>query len=320
MSRRLVVALIVVFVPACGGIGVREVKRPALFADWRASALVADKPSPRTVQTLRIYDLDHVYDRNPDEAIRQLHATAVADPQPDTLFALAELQLPPRPGRRQETSRRRGAALRALLRVCAAFPAGVERRRAAGGGRQAAANREPRPCCRVGIGLLPATPLTPRDAFDPRFRLACDLYNAGLAQCLRAAQKVGRLDPRCALRLPAGDGGEDIVPVVHTGFAWKPEEFGPLAFCEDYEVVGLANQYRDYGLGVPLIGSLAPDAGVDNGYYASRAPVPGHGLLPLRGRPGRPRPAQRRPAGAVQPADDPGRSSSAGTPCRWKPT
>src|SRR5205814_838213 len=39
-----------------------------------------------------------------------------------------------------------------------------------------------------------ASPLTPRDAFDPRFRLACNLYNAGLGQCLRTAQKVGRLD------------------------------------------------------------------------------------------------------------------------------
>src|SRR5271169_5181790 len=91
MSRRLIIALLVGFVPACGGIGVREVKRPALFADWRASALIADKPSPRTVQTLRIYDLDHVYDRDPEDAIRQLHARAVADPEPDTLFALAEL-------------------------------------------------------------------------------------------------------------------------------------------------------------------------------------------------------------------------------------
>ena len=33
MSRRIVVALVIIFVPACGAIGVREVKRPALFAD-----------------------------------------------------------------------------------------------------------------------------------------------------------------------------------------------------------------------------------------------------------------------------------------------
>src|SRR5439155_10945469 len=52
--------------------------------------------------------------------------------------------------------------------------------------------------------LLPAVS---RDAFDPRFRLACDLYNGGLAKCIRAAQRVGRLDPRHHLHLPgAGEG------------------------------------------------------------------------------------------------------------------
>ncbi len=42
--------------------------------------------------------------------------------------------------------------------------------------------------------------------FDPRFRVACDLYNAGLAKCLTAAQSAGQLDPRQALALPAIDG------------------------------------------------------------------------------------------------------------------
>src|SRR6058998_2976696 len=94
MSRRfarLTIALLVALAPACGGIGVRSAKRPDLFADWKASSLAADRPSPRTVQTLRIYDLDHVYDRKPDDAVARLHAAAVADPQPDALFALAEL-------------------------------------------------------------------------------------------------------------------------------------------------------------------------------------------------------------------------------------
>src|SRR3954470_5663830 len=90
-TARLTVALAVLLAPACGGIGVRAARGPALFADWRASALASNRLSPRTVQTLRIYDLDHVYDRDPDSAARQLHAQAVRDPQPDTLFALAEV-------------------------------------------------------------------------------------------------------------------------------------------------------------------------------------------------------------------------------------
>ncbi len=287
MSRRLVVTLVILFVPACGGIGVREAKRPEIFADWRASALVANQPSPRTVQTLRIYDLDHAYDHNPDDALRQLHTIAVGDPQPDTLFALAELSY-----LRGEAVGKKHPddAVRQYVRCCAyaqhyLLASSVDEQQAAGS-RQSAANGQVDgvPALLPGVGgLMPATPLTPRDAFDPRFRLACNLYNAGLAQCLRTAQKLNRLDTRCALSLPAGNGKEEIVPVLHNGFAWKANEFGPLAFCEDYEVVGLTNMYRDYGLGVPLIGSLAPDAGIDHGYYATRLRFPVTALIRFDG-------------------------------------
>jgi pimeloyl-ACP methyl ester carboxylesterase len=267
MSRRWFFALVIVALPACGGIGVRDVKRPMIFADWRASALAADKASPRTIQTLRIYDLDHVYDRDPDEAARKLHAIAVGDAQPDTIFALAELSYL----RGQTVGKKHpDDAVRHYIRCCAyaqhyLIASSVETNT-------------------VAYASGPDyTQLTPRDAFDPRFRLACNLYNAGLAQCLRTAQKVGRLDPRCALTLPAGKGADEIVPILHAGFAWKADEFGPLAFCEDYQVVGLANLYRDYGLGVPLIGSLASDANVSNGYYADRLRFPVTALIRFEG-------------------------------------
>jgi pimeloyl-ACP methyl ester carboxylesterase len=270
MSRRLIVVLVAVLAPACAGIGVRDVKRPTLFADWRASALAADnKPSPRTVQTLRIYALDDVYDRDPDEGIKRLHATALADPQPDTVFALAELSYL----RGQAVAKKKpDDAVRHYVRCCAyaqhyLLASSVE----AGSVVHASASDQ-----------LSMSPLSPRDAFDPRFRLACNLYNGGLSQSLRAAQKCGRLDPRCALTLPT-EGGEEIVPVTHTGFAWRAGEFGPVAFCEDYEVVGLANLYRDYGLGVPLIGSVAPEADVDQRYYSPRVRFPITALIRFEG-------------------------------------
>src|SRR5437763_313617 len=72
--------------------------------------------------------------------------------------------------------------------------------------------------------------LTPRDAFDPRFRLACTLYNDGLSRCLRVAQKNHRLDARRELILARADGGTDRLPVVQTGFAWRAEDFGQLDF------------------------------------------------------------------------------------------
>jgi pimeloyl-ACP methyl ester carboxylesterase len=264
MSRRLLVVLVAVVAPACAGIGVRDVKRPTLFADWKASALAADnKPSPRTVQTLRIYALDDIYDRDPDDGIKRLHATAVADPQPDTIFALAELSYL----RGQTVGKKKpDDAVRHYVRCCAYAQHYL-----------LASSAESSPAANAA-----GSPLSPRDAFDPRFRLACNLYNGGLSQCLRAAQKCGRLDARCALTLPT-EGGEEIVPVTHTGFAWRAGEFGPVAFCDDYEVVGLANLYRDYGLGVPLIGSVAPEADVDQRYYSPRVRFPITALIHFEG-------------------------------------
>ncbi len=45
--------------------------------------------------------------------------------------------------------------------------------------------------------------------------------------------------------------------MAHTGFTWKPEEFGELLISADYEVVGVTNEHRTYGLGVPLIATRA---------------------------------------------------------------
>src|SRR5262249_593576 len=95
------------------------------------------------------------------------------------------------------------------------------------------------------------------NCFDPRFRIACDLYNAGLRKLIQAAQKNGQLDPRQELRLPCSDGLSITLSLNHYGFQWKPEEFGPLLLCQDYDVVALENLYRGYGLGVPLIGVRA---------------------------------------------------------------
>ena len=99
---------------------------------------------------------------------------------------------------------------------------------------------------------------------------------------MRSAQRAGLLDARRQLTLPRENGVESV-PVVHTGFAWRPEEFGPLRFSQDYEVVGLANTYRSYGLGVPMIGELAEDAGAAHGYYARELAFPVTALLRFDG-------------------------------------
>jgi pimeloyl-ACP methyl ester carboxylesterase len=274
--RAFLIGLVACSLPACSSIGVRRAKDRALFADIRASSISADKPSPRTMQTLRRLDLDQRYDVAPDSARQLLHDEAVRDPQPDTLFALAEVHYL---GGRAIEKKKPDEATGHYVRCCGYAQQFLFATCADDGADPAAMNPAARLC--DSLSCVPPV-LTPRDAFDPRFRIACTLYNDGLTRCLRVAQKTGRFDSRRELVLPRADGGVDRLPVVQTGFAWQPADFGLFYFTEDYDVVGLANEYRTYGLGVPLIGTLSPAAKASP-YYARGLSFPVTALLRLDG-------------------------------------
>ncbi len=248
----LSVILLLAALPGCASIRVERMRRPALLEAWRASAVLRDELSPRTMQTLRQIDLADLYAKSPDEAIEALHKQVLKDPQPELLFALAEMNYV----RGRQAEKHDCAHATACYYLCAGYayhylfdepprPApDMEAKRTA------AANGSD--------GESIPVPAPPRSSvFDPRFRLACELYNAGLAKLIAAAQRVGQLDPRQELRIPSLDGRGFTLSVLHSGFTWKPEEFGKLLVCSDYSVVGLANQHRNYGLGVPLIATRA---------------------------------------------------------------
>jgi pimeloyl-ACP methyl ester carboxylesterase len=240
----------------CSSTGVRKAGAPDLLGAWRASAVTAGELSPRTVQTLRSLDLEAAYRHSPDEAAATLHQEAVKDPRPDWLFALAEINYL----RGQAAEKRDCTQSIACYCLCAGYAYHYLFATAEG-------ERPLKPDVVQGEPGPFIGPLAPADAFDPRFRLACDLYNAGLAKCIRAAQRVGRLDPRQALHVPTPGNQEFLLSVVHSGFTWKPEEFGKLLLSEDFEAVGLANQHRTYGLGVPLIAVRAADAPSPSGAF-----------------------------------------------------
>jgi pimeloyl-ACP methyl ester carboxylesterase len=251
------VCVLLAAVAGCSyGVTVRRVSDMPLLAAWRASAVEDDELSARTRETLQRLDLGKLYHRQPAEAFARLHALAVAGADPELLFALAEISYVT--GRKAERSEHQEAV--AYYYLCAGYAYHYLFDGDAG----------------VGSTDAAAVP----QVFDPRFRLACDLYNTGLSKCIRAAQRVGRLDPRQELHLPCPNGQEFTLSVTHHGFAWRPEEFGPLLFCADFEVVGLASHFRGYGLGVPLIGTrLAtapthPDASRSDAFYPREVSFP----------------------------------------------
>src|SRR5438552_2077154 len=82
---------VLVLLGSCAQINVRPADGPALLEDWQESAGTAGDLSPRALQTLRTLDLEQVYRADAGLALVRLHTLAVRDPQPDLLFALAEL-------------------------------------------------------------------------------------------------------------------------------------------------------------------------------------------------------------------------------------
>ena len=69
--------LLILMTAGCGGIGVRRANTPGLFEAWRVSA-VADDISPRTLQTLRRWDLDALYRQHPEQALAPTRAVCSA--------------------------------------------------------------------------------------------------------------------------------------------------------------------------------------------------------------------------------------------------
>lgn len=222
MTARRALLLLAVLPAGCAAIRIDEAAGPSVTASWRDSALACRELSPRSRQVLRRHDLDRLYPDRLAEASGLLHAEARRDPRPGTLFALSEIHY----------LRGLRAEGRHLPEACACYYL------AAG----------------YAFHYLFAAALSEAETFDPRYRLACDLYNAGLAKCLAAAARTGQLDPRRRLTLPAPGGGEMItLEVIHDGFRHAPGELGELRLCSEYQVTGLANHHRSYGLGVPLI-------------------------------------------------------------------
>jgi pimeloyl-ACP methyl ester carboxylesterase len=257
--RRLIWLLVILLVPllGCREITVHPAQEFHLLDASKASLSTGSTLSPRTMQTLRRLDLDASYSENPRECFQRLQEQTERDPQPDSIFALAELSYS------LAEQARRAAEPDAchFYYLCAGYAYHYLFANLAGASAGAFCFADPsaHDFGRDDTGGL----------FDPRFRLACDLYNAALARCIRTAQQHGRLDARQQLVLQTPENKAFDLTIQHHGFAWGPDEFGPLLFCVDYQVEGLPNQYHRYGLGVPLIGTRT-----------SSKPTAKHGFYP----------------------------------------
>ena len=93
-----------------------------------------------------------------------------------------------------------------------------------------------------------------RNPYDPQFRDICLFYNGSLEKMLRLIGKNHSfmLDPSqdYAIKTVANDW--NISVKVRTG-KWHIEDIEQFRFAVDYEIQGMQSEYRQHGLGVPLI-------------------------------------------------------------------
>lgn len=99
------------------------------------------------------------------------------------------------------------------------------------------------------------------DAFDRRYRLACDLYNAGLGQAL-TEPKDTRAVVRCeggVRRLPFG---QIELSLDASRFRLPPESVEEFLMADQFSVRGVSVRNRKAGVGAPLIAVGRENAGL----------------------------------------------------------
>ncbi len=239
---------------------------------WQRSVAALDKPSARTVETLQRYDLERKFRKDPAGALDLLERKAHQTLEPELVYAVAELSWVE--GKRLDRKRRDEALDCFVDTVTYAFDYLFEPELAAA-----------------------------RNPSDPRFRLACDLYNGALDRLIRAAQSRGRVEPGGTILLKI-HGKELNLKVQLQNSPWKAEDVDELLLASDFEVAGLNSQTYQYGLGVPLVAVRNRDKAEKSDKTARRSsfmpPVMSFPLTAflrptsrLRARPSKPRNSER---------------------------
>ena len=113
-----------------------------------------------------------------------------------------------------------------------------------------------------------------RNPYDPQFRSACDLYNGALESSLRIAKKRGKLKIG-GVHTVQTDSQTFNISMISRG-SWSADDIDRLEFVSDYDIQGLTNHYRTFGLGVPLIAVHSRDKQRDPAakFYAPGMSVP----------------------------------------------
>jgi pimeloyl-ACP methyl ester carboxylesterase len=196
----------------------------AAFAFQRSVAGI-DRPSERTLETLRRYDVDKEYRRDVNACLLHLEKYAQKRAEAELVYALAELSWIE--AKRLDHRRKPQAIDRYIDAAAYAHD--------------------------YLFGEDPAL-AEGRGPSDPRFRLAMEIYNAGVDRLIRAAQTKGQIQPQNGEAIPFKvHGREQSLRIVLKDSPWRAADVHKLLLASDFEVAGINRDLSQYGLGVPLI-------------------------------------------------------------------
>jgi hypothetical protein len=199
----------------------RSVPRSPLVEQLGLTARGGPRPSDRTQQLLRVYDLSDDLKGDPQSLLHKVQVIVDREPSAEKIYSMAELS---------------------YLQAKRVEPANP----------QLATNFYGAAVLQAHKYLFDERFRLLRNPYDPQFRGACDLYNGALESGLRLLCKEQGLIPGRSYTIRTAAGNWDITCEVRSG-RWRREDFGPFKFVSDYEITGLKNHYQTYGLGVPLI-------------------------------------------------------------------
>ncbi len=217
--------LLIGLLGACAApIGVHRVDPRSVQRSLAESVLTSDRMSAQTRNVLRIADLEEDAAQRPEEVIALVHDILLrnvrrGDPiARQALISLAELSF-----RHAGESGDRSYYLATALYAW--------------------------------VFLFPADPALVPSPFDPRLRLAADLYNRSVTLAFLAPDSNEVRLRGGTIALPVG---ELEITLDESSLIWGDRMLIGFVPVSEYEVEGLRNRYRWRGIGAPLAALLEP--------------------------------------------------------------
>jgi pimeloyl-ACP methyl ester carboxylesterase len=222
-KRYLILSLVLLWVAGCGGpFSATERNIVKLFKEQHHSALDSSEPSWVTEQQLRLLFLDKQYEEDPLGVIDKLYTEAYASHDKKLMGAAAELSL--LNARKAYTKDMDASAAHYMTAAELAYDF-----------------------------LFTGDPVDPEDAFKPRYRFMTEIYNRSVSRLIEIRGRHETPWPDSLSHVVNGRPFE--LTVEKQGpFLWDPTIFDQLTPAHQLRIEGLRNQYRERGLGAPLVG------------------------------------------------------------------